>query len=111
MSMAIYAGTEARKLSRPGDQDATRAAIYAGAAAIVGDGYDDAERDLTRAPTDGLGAADRALRTSALAVAEMIRQPLKTDRVASAQAATAEIVTDAERSLVASDGALKAAAP
>ena len=109
MTMATYAGTEARKLSRPGDEDAMRAAIYYGAAAIVGDKYDEVQRELAAAPTDKLDAADRALRASALAVAEIIRQPLQADRVASAQAATAEIVSDAERSLAASDGALKAA--
>ena len=108
MTMATYAGTEARKLARPGDDDSLRATIYYSAAAIVGDQYDDARRQLSDASIDRLGAGDRALRASALAVAEIIRQPLQADRAASAQAATAEIVSDAERSLAASDGALKA---
>ena len=107
-SMATYAGGEARKLCRPGDEDSLRAAIYYSAAAIVGDGYDDARRQLTGAPIDRLGAGDQALRASALAVAEIIRQPMQADRAATAQAGAVEIVTDAERALAASDGALKA---
>ncbi len=107
MTMATYAGTEARKLSRPGDEDSLRATIYYGAAAIVGDSYDDARHQLTDASVDRLGAGDRALRASALAVAEIIRQPMQADRAASAQAGAGEIVTAAERSLAASDGALK----
>ena len=108
MNMATSAGTEARKLSRPGDEDSLRATIYYGAAAIVGDNYDDARHQLTDASIDRLGAGDRALRDSALAVAEVIRLPLQADRATTAQASTAEIVSDAERSLGASDGALKA---
>ena len=108
MTMATYAGSEARKLARPGDQDLARATIYYGAAAIVGDSYDEVRRQLTDIPIDRLGAGDRALRDSALAVAEIIRQPMQMDRAASAQASAAGMVTDAERALAESDGALRA---
>ena len=109
MTMATFAGSEARKLSRPSDEDLARATIYYGAAAIVGDNYDDARRQLTEASVDRLGAGDRALRDSALAVAEIIRQPIQTERAASAKASAIAVAADAERSLAESDDAVKAA--
>ena len=108
--MAIFAGEAARKLATPGDADAMRATIYTDAAAIVGERYETARQELAEAIPDRLGDGDRALRLSALGVAEIIRQPLPA-QAAAAQGAQAAVVADAERSLGDADTALKSVTP
>ena len=106
----MLAGDAARKLATPGDADAARAAIYADAAAIVGEHYDVALRELASTSPDRLSEGDRALRISALGVAEIIRQPLPA-QAAAAQGSQAEIAAEAEHALADADAALKSATP
>jgi len=110
-TMAALAGEEARKLSRPDDTEAARAMVYYGAAAIIGTDYELGKTALAGAAAERLDASDRALRTSALGIAETIRQPLAAAQSTSMQTQDASVSADAERSLAAADTVLKAATP
>ena len=108
MSMTALAGNEAARLAGHDDPDAARAAVYIGAAAIVGDKYDAAVTALSEAAPSHLDARDRALRLSALAVADVIRKPPSSpEGIPERGQADASLLADAERSLQAADNILK----
>lgn len=100
LKMAVLAGQEAKRLSAPGGQDEARALVYFGAAAIIGDHFDDGQAALKAAREDRLSPKDNALRASAVALADVIRKPpdpgspeavpVKSDVVAQAERALSD---------------------
>ena len=109
MEMAASAGTEAGRLAGHDDPDAARAQIYIGAAEIVGAKYEAGVAALGGVAPERLDARDRALRLSALAVADVIRKPPSmNDGGVERSEATAALLTAAERSLQIADTILRA---
>lgn len=108
IKMALLASEEAGHLSQDSKADEARAMIYFGAATIVGDRYDLGLEALSKVESAQLDRRDRALRASALAVADMIRSPAAADKPLDPRSnPQSEILADAERSLAAADGLLK----
>ncbi len=108
MSMTAMAGAEAARLASRGEPDAARALVYIGAADIVGDKYEAGLAALKEAAPERLDARDRALRLSALSVADVIRKPPSSQEGGSERGqADASLLVDAERSLTAADNILK----
>ncbi len=109
-TMATLASEEARKLAKADEPDAARAMVYFGAATIVSARYDLGKAALTDAAVDRLSPTDRALRVSALSVAETIRRPLGDEPATQAQAEEATVAAEAARALEEADAALGATA-
>ena len=75
LTMAAFASEEAGRLARRGDAEEARAMVYFGASTIVGPRYELGRRALSSASIGRLDETDQALRLSAIAVADMIRDP------------------------------------
>ena len=75
LRIAAFASDEAGRLLRKGDPDDARATLYFGAATIVGPHYDQGLRALKATAATDLNESDQALRQSALAIADTIRDP------------------------------------
>ena len=75
LRIAAFASDEAGRLLHKGDRDEARATLYFGAATIVGPQYDQGLRALKATSATDLDESDQALRQSALAVADTIRDP------------------------------------
>jgi chemotaxis protein MotC len=99
LKMAAIAAEQARALSDAASPDEARALVYLGAASIVGDRYDAGHKALDSVAPDRLAPRDRALRASAVALAEMIRKPAVDNGQGPTQAARIDLVADGERSL------------
>ncbi len=114
LNMAAIAGATAKGLAQGSaqgaDADAARAALYLGAATIAGTRYEEGVAALMAVAPGRLDAKDRALRASALALADMIRAPVAPAAADTHAAATNVVAIDAERALNAADTALKDAA-
>ncbi len=110
LKMAAIASATAKGFAQGSEGDAARATLYLGAATIAGPRYEDGITALMAASPGRLDAEDRALRASALALADMIRAPA-VPATTDTQAATTNVVAvEAERALGAADSALKEAA-
>ncbi len=107
LAMAAYASEEAARLPGTTDREEARARLYLGAATIVGTRYEAGRKALATASAAKLDEGDQALRLSALAVADTIRDPSFAARP-DAGAGQAVVVTDGERALGAAAAALKA---
>ena len=107
-TMATLAGGEAAKLSAKGDADEARANVYVGAATIIGSHYEAGLSELTQVPPNRLDGGDRALRASALAVADIIRRPPRNGPGSDLKnQASAALVVDAERSIATAQALLE----
>ena len=107
-TMAAMAGGEAVRLAGRDEPDAARAHVYIGAAEIVGSRYDAGIAALDEVTPQRLDARDRALRLSALAVADVIRMPPSSGAGALQRGQTeAALVAQAEHSLQATYTILK----
>ena len=106
-TMAALAGEEASRLAKRDASAEARAKVYFGAATIVGDRYDVGLEALSSVTPDRLSEGDRSLRSSALALAEMIRKPVAAGTDADAHGVQTAIFADAERSLAKADILLK----
>ncbi len=110
LRMGALASETAKGLASGSDGDAARAGLYLGAATIAGAHYEAGVAALTAVAPGRLNGKDRALRASALALAEMIRAPAAaTDTKAHGETPNV-VVAEAERALSAADAALKQAA-
>lgn len=106
--MAALASSEAGRLAQGSRAEVARAMVYFGAATIVGDQYDLGLKALESVTPEELDARDRALRTSALALAAMIRDPGRAHGGQAPEAPTQiAAVGDSERALAASAALLK----
>lgn len=108
VKMAVLAGQEAKRLSAPGGQDEARALVYFGAAAIIGDRFDEGQKALKSARSDRLSPKDNALRVSAVALSDVIRKPPDPDAAAVAPMQS-DVVAQAERALSEADQLLNRA--
>jgi chemotaxis protein MotC len=109
MEMAASAGAEAGRLAGRDEPDAARAQVYIGAAQIVGTKYEAGVAALGAVAPDRLDASDRALRLSAMTVADVIRKPPSVnDGGVERGEAAADLLAAAERSLTATDSILRA---
>ena len=106
LRMAVYASEEAAHPPHKGDRDDARATLYFGAATIVGARYDQGLRALKSVAVADLSPGDQALRQSALAVADMIRDPAFALRPRQDETGAATLGAGA-RALAAADAALK----
>ncbi len=70
---APFAAMEGGKLAEKGTRDETRAQLYYGASALVGDAYDKALAAVVAAPPDRLDERDKILRIAALDMAATMR--------------------------------------
>ena len=107
--MAALAAAAAGERSDPAGTDEARAMTYLGAATIVGDRYEFGRRTLEKVVPDRLGIRDRALRTSAVAVADLIRKPPAAGDAGPTETNQSDIVANGERLLVAADDLLNKA--
>ena len=111
LKMGALASATARGCARGSDGDTARAALYFGAATIAGTRYEAAVAALTAVAPGRLDVRDRALRASALALADVIRAPSgRSDTNVHGEASNA-VAVDAERALGAADRVLRDAAP
>ena len=110
LKMGALASEAAKGFAQGSDSDAARAALYFGAATIAGPRYEGGIAALTGVAPGGLNARDRALRASALALADVIRAPAVPSGT-DVHGETSDATTaDAARALSAADSVLRAAA-
>ncbi len=101
--MAALAAEEAAHLSDHAGPDEARALVYLGASTIVGDRYDFGRKTLDGVAPDRLGMKDRALRASAVAVADLIRKPPVADGSGQTDMTHPDVAADGERLLKLAD--------
>ena len=107
LKMASLAGATAQGFAQGSDGDTARAALYLGAATIAGPRYEAGVAALMAVAPRRLDAKDRALRASALALADVIRAPnVPADTNVHGEASNAAAI-DAERALSAADRVLR----
>ncbi len=107
LKMAALASATAQGVAQGSDGETARAALYLGAATIAGPRYEAGIAALMAVAPRRLDAKDRALRASALALADVIRAPnVPADTNVGGEASNAAAV-DAERALSAADRVLK----
>jgi chemotaxis protein MotC len=106
LDMAVFASDEAGRLARKGEPDEGRAMVLFGAAAIATPQYDAGRRALAEAARLPLDSGDGALRQSALAVADMIRNPAFGAQPARGEEQAA-LFAEGDRSLALADTTLK----
>ena len=107
-TMAAFAAGEAAKLAT--GSESSRAKVYLGAATIFGDSYSEGRNALAEVAPTRLDGRDRALRVSALAVAEMIRKPPVAARDGRIEAIQASVVDEGERAIARADDTMRKAA-
>ncbi len=101
--MATLAAEQAGHLSEKAGPDEARAMVYLGASTIVGGRYEFGRKTLDDVAPDRLGMKDRALRASAVAVADMIGKPAAAEAFGQPDMAKTDVVADGERSLAIAD--------
>ena len=111
LKMAALASATVQGFAQGSDGETARAALYLGAATIAGPRYEAGIAALMAVAPRRLDAKDRALRASALALADVIRAPnVPADTNVGGEASNAAAV-DAERALSAADRVLKDVTP
>ncbi len=106
LRLAAFASEEAGHPAHKSDRDDARSTLYFGAATIVGARYDQGLRALKAVAVADLTTGDQALRQSALAVADMIRDPSFASRPKQDETGAATLGAG-ERALAAADSQLK----
>ena len=106
MTMAAFLSEQAEQMAETGSQDHARALVYFGAATIAGSRYDAGVKALATAAVPSLDESDQALRSSAVAVAEMIRGPSFATQTNRGDT-DAAVLRDGERALADAEAAMK----
>lgn len=104
---APFAAAEGGKLAEKGTHDETRAQLYYGASALVGDAYDKALKALAAAPPDQLDERDKILRIAALDMAATMHAA-SSSQVAPSPGESA-VLAKSEAALNAAEAALRSA--
>ena len=107
MKMAAFTSEEAGRLARHGDPDEARAMVYFGASTIAGSRYELGRKALVAAPVARLDDNDQALRTSAIAVSDMIRDPAFAGGQPAQRNRDTLVVQDGDKAIEASEAVLK----
>ena len=107
LTMAAFTSEEAGRLARRGDTDEARAMVYFGASTIAGQRYESGRKALLSAPVGRLDENDQALRMSAIAVADMIRNPAFAAQQPTDRDRDTSVAQDGNTALEASDAVLK----